>query len=56
MVFCSKNYRPILPELHWITDHFNVFCYYIIMVYGKDVKLQWIYFFSFLLSFMSTKQ
>lgn len=27
VVFCSKNYRPILPELHRITDRFNIFCH-----------------------------
>lgn len=38
MVFCSKNYRPILPELHRITDRFNGFCHYTITAYGKDVE------------------
>ena len=35
VVFCSKNYRPILSRLHWITDRFNVFCHYTITAYGK---------------------
>lgn len=38
VVFCSKNYRPILPELHRITDRFNIFCHYTITAYGKDVE------------------
>ena len=38
VVFCSKNYRPILSELHRITDRFNVFCHYTITAYGKDVE------------------
>ena len=25
VVFCSKNYRPILPRLHEITDRFNTY-------------------------------
>ena len=38
VVFCSKNYRPVLPNLHRITDRFNVFCHYTITAYGKDVE------------------
>lgn len=38
VVFCSKNYRPILPELHRITERFNVFCHYTITAYDKDVE------------------
>lgn len=38
VVFCSKNYRPILPNLHQITDRFNVFCHYTITAYGKDIE------------------
>ena len=25
VVFCSKNYKPILPHLHEITDRFNTY-------------------------------
>lgn len=38
VVFCSKNYRPILSRLHRITDHFNVFCHYTITAYDKDIE------------------
>lgn len=38
VVFCSKNYRPILPHLHEITDRFNSYCYYTITAYGRDVE------------------
>lgn len=38
VVFCSKNYRPILPRLHKITDRFNSHCYYTITAYGRDVE------------------
>lgn len=38
VVFCSKNYRPILPRLHKITDRFNSYCYYTITAYGRDVE------------------
>lgn len=38
VVFCSKNYRPILPRLHEITDRFNSYCYYTITAYGRDVE------------------
>ncbi len=38
VVFCSKDYRPILPRLHEITDHFNTYFHYTITAYGKDVE------------------
>ena len=38
VVFCSKNYRPILSDIHRITDRFNVFCYYTITAYGADIE------------------
>ncbi len=30
VVFCSKNYRPILPRLHEITDRFPTYFHYTI--------------------------
>jgi len=38
VVFCSKNYEPILKDLHRITDRFNTYFYYTITAYGKDVE------------------
>lgn len=38
VVFCSKNYRPIVHRLHEISDLFNVFCHYTITAYGNDVE------------------
>ncbi len=38
VVFCSKNYKPILPRLHEITDRFNTYFYYTITAYGKDIE------------------
>ena len=38
VVFCSKNYRPILKDLHEITDRFNTFFHYTITAYGKDIE------------------
>ena len=38
VVFCSKNYRPILKDLHRITDRFNTYFFYTITAYGKDVE------------------
>lgn len=38
VVFCSKNYQPILPRLHEITDRFRTYFYYTITAYGKDVE------------------
>lgn len=38
VVFCSKNYKPILPRLHEITDRFRTYFYYTITAYGKEVE------------------
>ena len=38
VVFCSKDYRPILPRLHEVTDRFPACFFYTITAYGKDVE------------------
>ena len=38
VVFCSKNYRPILPRLREITDSFPTYFHYTITAYGKDIE------------------
>ena len=38
VIFCSKNYKPILERLHEITNKFNTYFYYTITAYGKDVE------------------
>ena len=38
VVFCSKNYTPILDRLHEITDRFNTYFQYTITAYGRDVE------------------
>lgn len=38
VVFCSKNYKPILSNLHEITDKFNTYFHYTITAYGKDIE------------------
>ncbi len=38
VVFCSKNYKPILPYIKNITDKFNTYFFYTITPYGKDVE------------------
>lgn len=38
VVFCSKNYKPILPRLHEITDRFHTCFHYTITAYGKDIE------------------
>ena len=37
VVFCSKNYAPILPRLEEITGRFNTYFYYTITAYGRDI-------------------
>ena len=36
--FCSKNYQPILPYLHQITERFNTHFQYTITAYGRDLE------------------
>lgn len=38
VVFCSKDYRPILPRLHEISDRFRCYYHYTITAYGKDIE------------------
>lgn len=38
VIFCSKNYRPILKDLHKITDRFNTHFQYTITAYDKDIE------------------
>ena len=38
VVFCSKNYEPILERLHEITDKFNTYFHYTITAYGTDIE------------------
>ena len=38
VVFCSKDYRPILPHLSEITDRFGTYFHYTITPYGRDVE------------------
>ncbi|HIT34623.1 MAG TPA: DUF1848 domain-containing protein [Candidatus Faecousia intestinigallinarum] len=38
VVFCSKNYKPILPRLHEITDLFHTYFHYTITAYGKEIE------------------
>ncbi len=38
VVFCSKNYEPILENLKEITDKFNTYFHYTITAYDKDIE------------------
>lgn len=38
VIFCSKNYEPILDDITKITDKFNTYFYYTITTYGKDIE------------------
>lgn len=38
VIFCSKNYVPILPRLHEITDKYRTYFHYTITAYGKDIE------------------
>ncbi len=38
VVFCSKNYKPILSDIKSITDKFNTYFHYTITAFGKDIE------------------
>ena len=38
LVFCSKNYRPILSDLHRITERFRTYFQYTITAYSRDIE------------------
>lgn len=38
VIFCSKNYEPILPYIKSITYKFNTYFHYTITAYGKDIE------------------
>lgn len=38
VIFCSKNYEPILGDITKITDKFNTYFHYTITAYGKDIE------------------
>lgn len=38
VLFCSKNYAPVLPRLHEITDKYRTYFHYTVTAYGKDVE------------------
>lgn len=38
VVFCSKNYAPILERLHEINDRFRCYYHYTITAYGTDIE------------------
>lgn len=38
VVFCSKNYEPILAELPQIISRYNTYFHYTITAYGKDIE------------------
>lgn len=38
VIFCSKNYEPILSDITKITSKFNTYFHYTITAYGKDIE------------------
>ncbi len=38
VLFCSKNYTPLLSHLHKITDKYRTYFHYTITAYGKDIE------------------
>ena len=38
LIFCSKNYEPILKYIKEINEKYRIICHYTITAYGKDVE------------------
>ena len=38
VVFCSKNYKPILSDIKSIANKFNTYFHYTITAYQKDIE------------------
>jgi len=38
LMFCSKNYKPILPYIGEINKKYRILCHYTITAYWKDVE------------------
>lgn len=38
LLFCSKNYQPILKHIDDIDEKYNILCNYTITAYGKDIE------------------
>lgn len=38
VIFCSKNYEPILKEINKITEKYNTYFHYTITAYEKDIE------------------
>lgn len=38
LIFCSKNYTPILSRIGEVAKKYNIFCHYTITSYGKDIE------------------
>lgn len=38
LLFCSKNYQPILEHIGSIDEKYNILCNYTITAYGKDIE------------------
>lgn len=38
LLFCSKNYQPILNHIRDIDEKYNILCHYTITGYGKDIE------------------
>ena len=38
LLFCSKNYQPILKHISGIDEKYNILCNYTITAYDKDIE------------------
>lgn len=38
LVFCSKDYSPILAHIESIAERFPIYCHYTITAYGRDIE------------------
>mgnify|MGYP001624026711 CR=1 FL=1 len=38
VLFCSKNYAPVLSRLHEITDRYRTYFHFTITAYGREIE------------------
>ena len=38
LMFCSKNYKPIMKHMKYINEKYRIICHYTITAYGKDIE------------------
>ena len=38
LVFCSKNYQPLLAKMDSVAEQYHIYCHYTITAYGPEIE------------------